>query len=211
MEPTKEVNANREYILVGDISVSMKEIDPRCGGQSRYDYMLEKFKLFIDTAAKFDTHGEVDVILFGERVHLYKEMTLDEIGSKLNRISFEGMTNLDLALEAAYQRHLEKCKEMKAEGKEHPGTVCFVFTDGVPTNMRAVEQTIVDIANHIRAEDEFNITFLTVGSVPTQVDKWLAGLHNDIEDRLKQDFDIFHCEKLEDVDFLGAVNTVNHG
>jgi hypothetical protein len=60
------------------------------------------------------------------------------------------------------------------------------------------------------AEDEFNITFLTVGSVPTQVDKWLAGLHNDIEDRLKQDFDIFHCEKLEDVDFLGAVNTVNH-
>ena len=99
---------------------------------------------------------------------------------------------------------------MKDEGKEHPGTVCFVFTDGKPTNQRGVEQVIVDIANHIRSEDEFNITFLTVGSVPPQVDKWLAGLHDDIEDRLKQDFDIFHCEKLEDVDFLGAVNTVNH-
>src|SRR3990167_2733145 len=90
---TKEVNANREFILVGDISVSMQERDPRCGGQSRYDYMLEKFKLFIDTASKFDQHGEVDVLLFGEKVHLFPEVTLDEISTKLNRVAFEGMTN----------------------------------------------------------------------------------------------------------------------
>lgn len=205
-----EVNPNKCYILIGDISVSMQERDPRCAGLSRYDYMLEKFKLFISQASEFDEHGEVDVILFGERVHVFKEVTLEKIGSKLNRIGYEGMTNLDKALESAYELHLEEKKEMKSEGKIHPGTVCFVFTDGAPTNKRAVEQVIVDIANHITKEDEFNITFLTVGSVPADLNYWLNGLHDSLESRLTQDFDIFHCEKLEDVDFLSAVNTVNH-
>lgn len=206
----KDLNANREFILLGDISGSMSERDPRCAGESRYNYMLEKFKLFIMEASKHDSHQEVDVILFGEKVHLYKEVTLDDISTTLSRVKAEGATRTDLALEEAYKRHLEKIKEMKREGEEHPGTVCFVFTDGDPTSKSATEQVIVDIANHIRTEDEFNITFITVGTIPFSLDKWLNGLHDSLEDRLKQDFDIFHVEKLEDVDFLQAVNVVNH-
>lgn len=201
-----EVNPNREFILIGDISGSMSETDAKCANQPRYDYMLEKFKLFISEASKFDQHGKVDVILFGEKIHMFPEVTMDEIKDKLNRVDFEGATMTDKALEAAYERHLEK----KKEDKDHPGTVCFVFTDGIPTNKVAVENIIVDIANHIEKEDEFNITFLTVGSVPVVVDRWLSGLHDEIEKRIKRDFDIIHVEKLENVNFLGAVNTVNH-
>lgn len=202
----KEVRPDKEYILIGDISGSMSESDPRCANQPRYDYMLEKFKLFISEASKFDEHGKVDVILFGEKVHIYKEVTLDEIRSKLNKVDFEGATMTDKALEMAYNRHLEKRKDEP----NLPGTVCFVFTDGMPTNRKAVEDVIIDIANHIQKEDDFNITFLTVGSVPLQVDSWLTNLHDEVEKKLKRDFDIIHVEKLEDVDFLGAVNTVNH-
>jgi uncharacterized protein YegL len=206
----KDLNMNREFILCGDISGSMAERDSRCAGETRYDYMLEKFKLFISEASKVDQHGEIDVILFGEKVHVYPEVKLEEISQKLSRVKAEGATMTDLALEAAYQRHIEKKRTMKLVGETHPGTVCFVFTDGEPTNKRATEQVIVDIANHISREDEFNITFITVGSIAPATDKWLNGLHDDIEDRLTQDFDIFHVEKLEDVDFVAAVNTVNH-
>ncbi len=207
---TKEVMPVREYVLCADISGSMAERDPKCANESRYDYMMEKFKLFIQEASKWDSHNEVDIILFGEKVHIYKEVTLDDISSTLSRVKAEGATMTDLALEAAYQRHMEKKKEMKAAGEVHPGTVCMVFTDGDPTDKRSVERIIVDIANHIESEDEFNITFITVGTVTPSLDVWLNNLHDELEDRLKQDFDIFHREKLEDVDFLGAVNTVNH-
>ena len=207
---TVEVNANREFILAGDISASMAEKDHKCNGLSRYEFMLEKFKLFILEASKFDKHGAPTILLFGQDVHVYKDVSLDDISSKLNRVNFEGMTNLDKAIEKAYEIHIEEKRDMKREGKIHPGTVLLVFTDGAPTNRRSVESVIVDIANHIEREDEFNITFLTVGSVPKELDQYLSGLHDDIEHQLTQDFDIFHCERLEDVDFLGAVNTVNH-
>ncbi len=106
----KEVRPDREYILLGDISGSMSESDMKCANQPKYDYMLEKFKLFINEASKFDQHGKVDVILFGETVHLYPEVTVEEIRDKLNRVQFEGQTNTDKALEVAYERHLEKKK-----------------------------------------------------------------------------------------------------
>lgn len=205
-----EVNPNREYMLAGDISMSMTERDARCGGMNKYDYMLEKFKLFIHEASKFDKHGAPTILLFGERVHVYKDTTLDEVNRDLTSVRFEGYTFIDRVIEKAYEIHREEKREMKREGKTHPGTVLFVFTDGAPTNRKAVEDIIVDIANHIEREDEFNITFLTVGTIPRDLEEFLDGLHDNIDKRLDQDFDIFHCEKLEDVDFLGAVNTVNH-
>lgn len=205
-----EVNANREFILAGDISASMSERDPKCNGEQKYQYMLEKFKLFILEASKFDKHGAPTILLFGENVHVFKDATLDDVSLKLNRVSFEGQTNLDKVIEAAYQIHLEEVRDMKREGKIHPGTVLLVFTDGAPSNRRAVESIIVDIANHIEREDEFNITLLTVGTVPKELDQYLSGLHDDIEHRLTQDFDIIHVERLEDVDFLGAVDVINH-
>lgn len=205
-----EVNANREFILAGDISISMTEKDRRTEGLSRYNYMLEKFKLFIHEASQFDKHGAPTILLFGENVHVYKDTTLDDITSKLSKVQFEGRTYLDKVILAAYEIHRDEKRALKREGKFHPGTVLLVFTDGEPTNRKAVEDVIVDIANHIESEDEFNITFLTVGDVPVELDRYLAGLHDDVDLRLTQDFDIFHVEKLEDVDFLGAVNTVNH-
>jgi len=206
----QEVRPDREYILLGDISGSMTQKDPLCGDQSRYNYMLEKFKLFIKEAAQFDSHGEVDVILFGETIHLFAETTIEKIDSTLNRVQAEGATMTDKALEMAYDRHRAKKKEMAAKGESHPGTVCFVFTDGDPTNKRAVEDVIVDIANHIEREDEFNVTFLTVGTRSNELEAWLSGLHDKVENRISRDFDIIHVERMEKVNFLAAVNTVNH-
>lgn len=200
-----EVNPNKEYILCGDISASMDSLDPECGGMQRYAYMLEKFESFIKTAQDYDEHGAATVILFGENVHVFEDVTLDDVRSKLRRSSFEGFTMTDQAIMTAYDLHLDRKREYKREGKEHPGTNLIIFTDGAATNRQAVKRIIVDIANHIDNENEFQITLLTVGTLDRHLRDFLENLHDELEKDLKRDYDIFHVDKLEDVTFLSSV------
>ncbi len=206
-----EIQTNKEYILAGDISASMMSNDLKCGGQRRYDYMLEKFQLFIKTAEDFDEHGAPTILLFGEKVHVYREMKLQDIQHKITNVNFEGLTNIHLCIEEAFQIHLEEKRE-KANKKEfHPGTHLFVFTDGEPSNRPQVERDIIEIANRIDREDEFQITFLTVGTILSSLDSYLKNLHDGLEDKIKTGFDIIHIEELEKVTFMGAVaGKINH-
>lgn len=206
MDNVVEVKADREYILIGDISGSMSAKDPKCGGETRYKYMLEKFKNFIKQAEDFDPHGPC-VILFGEDVHTFEDTTLEKISKDLifNDPNFESFTNLDKALEEAYRLHRAKKGEFAKEGKLHPGTVCMVFTDGQPTNKAAVERVIVRIANAIDREDEFNIYILTVGTIEPSLKDYLDNLHDGLESQLTQDFDIIHINEIEKTKFMTAV------
>jgi len=201
-----EINPNKEYILAADISSSMSTTDQKCGGQRRYDYMLEKFKLFIKTAEDFDQHGAPCVMLFGENVQKYDHIKLENIEAKLSKVTYEGFTNLHKLLDEAFDEHLEKKRELAREKKFHPGTVLMVFTDGEPTNRQAVIRSIINISDSIDTEDEFQIMILTVGTVSRELADYLKGLHDDLEDKTKRDFDIIHVDQLEDVNFMGAVS-----
>jgi hypothetical protein len=201
-----EIDPNKEYVLAGDISASMTTIDPACGDNPRYTYMLEKFESFIKAAEDFDQHGAATIMLFGERVHTYRDAKLSTVTDKLQQVNFEGFTNTDLCIKAAYELHKSEKREMAREKKVHPGTVLLIFTDGAATNRAAVQREIIRIANEIDREDEFTIQFLTVGTIDGNLKAFLQGLHDDLEDHLTQDFDIVHVDKLEDVNFLAVTS-----
>lgn len=207
-----EVKPNMEYILAGDISGSMSTVDNKCGGNTRYKYMLEKFKLFIKEAEDFDEHGAPTIMLFGEFVHVYEHLTLEEVNDKLDTVRPEGWTNLHLLLQEAYKLHREDKSELAKRSEVHPGTCVLVFTDGEPTNRPAVERMLVKIVNEIDREDEFQIHFLVVGTVDSSVNQWLSDLHGNMEDRSvnPRDFDIIHVSALEEVTFLGLHTLKNH-
>lgn len=206
-----EVNPNKEYILCGDISASMQTVDQKCADNSRYKYMLEKFKSFIKASEDFDPHG-ASIILFGEKTHNYPDTTLEKLEKDriLDKIDFEGFTNIHLAIDDAYKIHKEKKSEFANEGKVHPGTICMIFTDGDPTNRLAVERTIIQIANEIDREEEFQIVFLTVGTISHELKSYLDGLHDTLEKKLTKDYDIFHVLELDKTSFLSVAAANQH-
>lgn len=197
-----EVNMKREYLLAGDISGSMNQSDPKCDGLTRYNFMLEKFKQFIKIACDFDTHeGGVTVFLFGKEVQKFEHTTLDVLEKKLVNFEFEGMTNTDLLIDEAFEEHKEERAKLKAEGKFHPGTCLMIFTDGEPTNMPATERSILNIVNNIDSKDEFDIVFLTVGSMSPNVDTFLRKL---ILMGNTAKYNIVSVRELQGVNFISA-------
>lgn len=198
-----ELNPNMQYILAADISASMDIKDSRCGGQSRYDYMIEKFKSFVKESEDFDPDGPT-IILFGENVKTFPNVTFDKIEGNLKGIRFEGFTNTHLAVEAAWEQHRQEKAELAKESKVHPGTVLFVFTDGQPTNQSALERTIVNIANSVDREDEFNIGFVLVGTIDAALQDYLTKLDDGLSTKAK--YDIVGTSEIEGLTFLKAVN-----
>jgi hypothetical protein len=196
-----ELNPNMQYILAGDISASMTAIDPKTEGLSRYAYMLEKFKSFIKEAEDFDPDGPT-VMLFGESVQVFENTTLEQVDNKLSNIQFEGFTFTDKVLQSAWNLHYIEKVALQKEGKAHPGTTVFVFTDGDPTNRAALVRVITNIVSCVDREDEFNIGFILVGSVTSELHAYL----NRLDDELGLKYDIVGVTELEGLTFMKAVN-----
>lgn len=195
-----EIDPNKQYILAGDISGSMDTKDAKCGGVSRYQYMLEKFKSFIKTAEDFDPDGPT-VLLFGENIKVYANTNLEAVDSKLSNAALEGFTNTHLAIDEAFSIHCKEKTELAKDGKSHPGTILMLFTDGAPTNRASVARSIAHITQNIESRDEFSLTFLTVGTLASDLQEYLSML----DDNLKgAKYDIVDVKPLEDVNFLAA-------
>ncbi len=199
---TIELDFNKQYILCGDISGSMDQTDPKCGGLTRYNYMLEKFQCFIKESEDFDVDGPT-VLLFGESVKVFKNTNLEAVKSNLQNIVFEGFTNTDLVIKEAYSIHKAEKSELAKSGKVHPGTVVLVFTDGSPTNRMSLEREIVTIANAIDRDEEFSIAFLTVGTVDDNLRDYLTHLDDELKGKAK--YDIVDVKEVESVTFMKAV------
>lgn len=196
-----ELNPNMQYILAGDISASMAACDTKCGGQQRYAYMIEKFKAFIKEAEDFDPDGPT-VMLFGENVHVFENTTLEQVDIKLSNINFEGFTNTDKVVTTAWNLHKREKADFAHDGKAHPGTTLFIFTDGDPTNRAALVRAITMVVENIDREDEFNIGFILVGSVMPELRTYL----NSLDDELGLKYDIVGVTEIEGLSFLAAVN-----
>jgi len=193
-----EVSLDREYILAGDISASMQTIDPKCMHLMRYNFMLEKFKSFVQRTADFDEHGGCTIMLFGQHVHKYEHANLDLIEKTLNKVQFEGLTMTDLLVAEAFDEHNEERVEMLKEKKVHPGTTLMVFTDGEPTDRASLERGITAIENAIELDTEFKIIFLTVGTITSDLKAYLDKLVSNSKKKI-----VSVCE-LENVNFISA-------
>lgn len=187
-----ELNKGDQFIIGLDISGSMGATD--CpGGLSRINYTLETLKTFVREAAKWDPDG-VSFYPFGVQCHAYPDMQPDDIDAKLVGIRLEGATMTHLAIAAAYAEHKSKKNEQ---------TFLMVFTDGEPSDPPAVQKAIVDITNDVKDEKEFRIAFLTVGNRTPGLNAWLT----ELDDALPgAKYDIVDVKRLEEVDFMAAVD-----
>lgn len=187
-----ELNKGDQFIIGYDISGSMGATD--CpGGLSRFNYVKETVQTFVREAEKWDPDG-VSFYPFGATVHAFPDLKSSEIDVKIGGLKMEGATMTHLAIRRAYEEH---------KAKKNEQTFLMVFTDGEPSDKDAVRSTITDIANSIADEKEFRIAFLTVGNRSAELDAYLTSLDDDLAGAKH---DIVDVKRLEDVDFMAAVN-----
>lgn len=189
-----ELNKGDQFIIGLDISGSMTTQD--CpGGASRLNYCLETLEVFVREAAKWDPDG-VSFYPFGATVHAFPDMQPDDIKAKLSGIRTEGMTMTHLAVQKAFAEHQSKGNEQ---------TFLMIFTDGSPSEPDALKKAIVDITNTVKDAGEFRIAFITVGQRSADLDKYLTDLDDNLTSAGAK-YDIVDVKRMEDVDFLAAVN-----
>ena len=165
--------------------------------------MLEKFKSFMQTTADFDKHGGCTVFLFGQNITKYEHADITTVNRKLQNVNFESLTMTDNLIKEAFEEHQEEQDKAVKEDEKHPGSVLMIFTDGEPTNMPEVERAIFKIAETIISEDEFQIIFLTVGTVGLEVKRFLQRLENL---KSRRGFKIVTVHELQNVDFISSLN-----
>lgn len=188
-----ELNKGDDFIIGLDISGSMQATD--CpGGVSRIAYSIESFKAFAQEAAKWDTDG-VSLYAFGARVHSFPDVSADKVdatASALAALPLEGMTRTDQVIKAAYEEH---------KARKNEQTVLILFTDGAPSDGQAVLNLVAQITNEVKDEREFNISFVTVGDRPADLQAFLQALDDGVPGAK---YDIVDVKKLEEVDFYAA-------
>ncbi len=186
-----ELNKGDNFIFGVDVSGSMATTD--CpGGVSRIEYLKEKVIQFANEASKWDEDG-IDVLTFGHQVKAYQGVTASKAEEVIKGLAAnEASTDTAGLIRKAWEIH-------KAGGYEQ--TVLFVATDGNPADRKAVQDAIVEITNQMGDEREFNIAFLTVGTIDPGLRAFLTGLDDDLKGAK---YDIVDVKALEDVDFMSA-------
>lgn len=189
-----ELNKGDQFIIGLDISGSMGATD--CpGGLSRIAYSLETLKTFVREAAKWDPDG-VSFYPFGVTVHAFPDLQPAEIDTKLVGIKLEGATMTHLAVNRAYAEH---------KAKKNEQTFLLIFTDGEPSDPDALRNEIIGITNDVKDEKEFRIAFITVGQRSASLDAYLTALDDDLT-KAGAKYDIVDVKRLEEVDFMAAVD-----
>lgn len=186
-----ELNKGDNFIFGVDVSGSMSTTD--CpNGMSRIEYLKEKVILFANEASKWDEDG-IDVLAFGHQVTAHTGVTAEKAADIISKLQANEMsTDTASVIKKAWELH-------KAGNKEQ--TVLFIATDGNPNDREAVKKVIIDITNLVGDEREFNISFLTVGSIDAGLRAFLTALDDDLKGAK---YDIVDVKTLEEVDFISA-------
>ena len=120
----------------------------------------------------------------------------DDIDAKIGRLSLEAATMTHLAVNRAYAEH---------KAKKNEQTFLLIFTDGQPSDPEALRNEIISITNDVKDEKEFRIAFITVGQRSASLDAYLTALDDDLT-KAGAKYDIVDVKRLEEVDFMAAVN-----
>lgn len=184
-----ELDQGDNLFFLIDLSGSMQKNDTPTG-KSRLDYSKEKAIALADNAVKYDPDG-VDIIGFGEGARFIGKLTGQNAESVIGPLkAIEGQTDTHEAIQLAYSTH-------KKNGYQQ--SFCFLVTDGAPTSMPALKETIINITNDIKDEHEFAIGFLLVGD-PARRDPQLVQAMKDLDDNLKDaKYDIVDVKELAEV------------
>jgi Mg-chelatase subunit ChlD len=201
MSSNFELNKGDNFIFCIDVSGSMMTSD--CpGGMSRIEYLKEKVVSFATEASKYDSDG-IDVITFGRKTQVFPNITAASASERISGLKAnESMTDTAAALRLAWGRHLAY---RDAGGKEQ--TVCFIATDGDPSDRQAVIDDLRYIASQQNGKGrEFAVSFLTVGDIEDDLQEFLSQLDDELEARDKEghEIDIVDVKPLKDVSFLDA-------
>ncbi len=186
-----ELHKGDNFIFGIDVSGSMANTD--CpGNMQRIDYLKEKVKQFAVEASKYDEDG-IDVITFGHAINVKNGITAENAATIIDALhATEAATQTAELIRKAFDLH-------KIGGYDR--SVLFVATDGEPTDRAAVKKAIVDITNAVKDPGEFNISFLTVGTIDAGLRSFLTELDDDLQGAK---YDIVDVKSLEEVDFITA-------
>lgn len=189
-----ELNKGDQFVIGLDISRSMGNTD--CpGGMDRLTYTLETVSQFVKEAEKWDPDG-VSFYPFGATVHAFPDLKSDEIDAKLKTLKMEGATMTHLAVDRAFQEHL---------AKKNAQTFLMIFTDGEPSDPDGLKRSIIKITEAVKDPNEFRIAFLTVGTRSAELDAYLTALDDNLTSAGAK-YDIVDVKRLEEVDFMAAVD-----
>lgn len=188
-----ELKKGDQIIIAVDKSGSMGEVDPKCEGVTRYAWMQETLRTYVNGANKFDPDG-VSLIFFAQRAEVHSDVsTTDEVDALIKQHRPGGSTNTALAIDAAWKEHTDK---------KNASTFLLIFTDGDATDRDAVAKSIVDITNKISDPEEFRIVFLPIGTVSADLQAFLEFLDDGLT---AAKFDIVAVQDPETADFESAL------
>lgn len=181
---------NRDYVLVIDKSGSMSEKDTK-SGKSRWAEAQETTKALANKVADLDPDG-ITVYVFAGGFKKYEGVTPAKVTEIFNENEPGGGTTLAPVIADIFGDYTKR----KAAGtnKAH-GEMCFVITDGQPSDENQVAKEIVKFGNSLLGRDEYGISLLQVGRDPNataflqRLDDNLAkeGAKNDIVDAKTMD------------------------
>jgi len=197
-----ELNKGDNFVICIDVSGSMQTKDLE-GDISRIEGLKEKVVTFAHEASKYDPDG-IDVITFGRKTVLHPNVAASNAASIISSLKAdESMTDTAAALRMAWGRHLAY-----KDGGGKDQTVCFIATDGDPTDRGAVIDDLKYIASQQDsvAGREFAVSFLTVGEISTELADFLKLLDDDLnaKDKNGLPIDIVDVKALSEVDFQSA-------
>ena len=188
----------RDIVVVIDRSTSMRTMD--CPSLeypgfavSRWEWCREQT---LDLAKQTSTvlPEGVSVVLFSTFARAFPHVDMRQIPMIFTTNVPGGMTNEAYALKMVLDDYFGRREA--SHGKVRPLLVA-VITDGLPTNMYAVIEVLMEAAHEMKRPDEIKFTFLQVGQDPEGV-SFIRNLdRNLMKERAK--YDIVYSETFDEL------------
>ncbi|SRR5258708_6619687 len=191
-----ELKKGDHIIVAVDQSGSMGELDPKCNGLRKWNWMEETMMSYVKAAEAFDASG-ISIHFFADRVEAYPNVTDPaRVKQLFEQHSPGGGTHTERVIASAWDEH-------RRTGRT--SSYLLVFTDGDATDRAGVMNTIVGITKQLKNPEEFRILFLPIGTQDADLAAFMDELDEHM-DRHGAAEDIVGVVDPTQVDFEGAIS-----
>ncbi|WP_267384744.1 vWA domain-containing protein [Cyanobacterium sp. uoEpiScrs1] len=190
--PGDSIIENRDYTLIIDKSASMATSDDT-NGKTRWEIAQGSTYALAQKCEEINPDG-ITVYVFSGCFKRYDNVTSNKVTKIYEENEPMGQTNLATVL----QNGLDNYFKRKATGVAKPnGETFLVFTDGEPTDRKAVIQVIIEASQKIDRGEELAISLIQVGH-DTKATAFFKALDDKL-DKVGAKFDIVNTVKLDDM------------
>jgi uncharacterized protein with von Willebrand factor type A (vWA) domain len=190
-----ELKKGDHIIVAVDQSGSMGELDPKCNGLRKWNWMEETMLSYVKAAERFEPTG-ISLHLFADRVEAYQNLSDPAMVKQIfEKHSPGGGTHTERVINSAWQEH-------RARGSA--SSYLLVFTDGDASDRGALMNQIASITKQLKNPEEFRILFLPVGTP----DADLSAFMDELDEHMDQHGAVEDIVGVVDptvVDFEGAI------